>query len=65
MLNKHKDEDPTKVVTTLKDEMSFNTFFRLQSPGVINKLRESFSDLEINPSPEAVFLKLRELRNHW
>ena len=65
MLNKHKDEDPTKVVTTLKDEMSFNTFFRLQSPGVINKLRESFSNLEINPSPEVVFLKLRELRNHW
>ena len=65
MLNKHKDEDPAKVTTTLKDEMSFNTFFRLQNPVVINKLRESFSDLDANPSPETVFLRLRELRNHW
>jgi hydroxyacylglutathione hydrolase len=42
-----------------------NTFFRLQSPGVIAKLIEDFPELGDSPDPKSVFLKLRELRNSW
>ena len=52
-------------MTTLGEEKTFNTFFRLQSPGVIAKLRESFPDLPDAPDAKTVFLKLRELRNRW
>src|SRR5438552_18625918 len=52
-------------VTTLAEEKQFNTFFRLQSPSVIAKLRESFPDLPDEPDAKTVFIKLRELRNHW
>jgi hydroxyacylglutathione hydrolase len=45
--------------------MQVNTFLRLTSPTVIAKLRESFPDLPDHPDPRTVFLKLRELRNHW
>ena len=41
-----------------------NTFFRLHSPSVIARLRESFSDLP-DSGPEDGILKLRELRNSW
>jgi len=58
--------DPAKsVVTTLKDEKQFNTFFRLTSPAVIARLRESFPDLPEQPDAKTVFIKLRELRNKW
>ena len=58
--------DPDKpMVTTLALEREINTFFRLRSPSVIEKLRESFDDLADNPTPKEVFLKLRELRNNW
>ena len=58
--------DPGRaMVTTLAQEKDFNTFFRLTSATVIQKLRESFSDLPDDPSPKEVFLKLRELRNSW
>ena len=58
--------DPGRaMVTTLAQEKEFNTFFRLTSATVIQKLRESFSDLPDDPSPKEVFLKLRELRNSW
>ena len=53
------------MVTTLAQEKQFNTFFRLTSPSVIQRLRESFPDLGESPSPREVFLKLRELRNSW
>ncbi len=53
------------LVTTIALERDVNTFFRLTSPSVIGKLRESFPDMDDKPSPEAVFLKLRELRNAW
>ena len=53
------------LVTTLAQEKQFNTFFRLTSPSVIQRLRESFPDLGESPSPREVFLKLRELRNSW
>ena len=52
-------------VTTLGVEMQINTFFRLTSPSVIAGLREAFADLDEEPTPKEVFLKLRELRNRW
>ena len=63
---KYADQDPgAALVTTLAQEREFNTFFRLQSPSVIAKLRESFSEIGEHPDPRTVFLKLRELRNQW
>ena len=59
-------QDPSQAyVSTLEVEREINTFFRLTSPTVIAKLRESFTDLPDNPDPRTVFLKLRELRNSW
>ncbi|MEQ9639238.1 MAG: hydroxyacylglutathione hydrolase [Alphaproteobacteria bacterium] len=52
-------------VTTLAQEREVNTFFRLSSPSVIARLRESFPDLPDAPDEKTVFLKLRELRNSW
>ncbi|MEM7611661.1 MAG: hydroxyacylglutathione hydrolase [Pseudomonadota bacterium] len=57
------ENDP--VVTTLGQEQQINTFFRLTNSEIIERLRERFPDLPTNPDPEAVFLKLRELRNSW
>jgi len=58
--------DPaSSIVTTLEDEAQFNTFFRLASPSVIAKLRETFPDLPDEPDARTVFVKLRELRNRW
>ncbi len=52
-------------VTTLGDEKRINTFFRLQNPSVIARLRAAFPDLEEQPDGRTVFVKLRELRNRW
>jgi len=52
-------------VTTLGTEKRVNTFFRLQNPGVIARLRESFPEIGEHPDAKTVFLKLRELRNRW
>ena len=58
--------DPDRaLVTSLALEKEINTFFRLTSPGVIAQLRESFPELAEEPAAKDVFLKLRELRNHW
>ena len=65
MIQKHKNSDPSNIITTLADEMEFNTFFRLQNPIIIKRLKESFTDLSEHPSPKEVFIKLRELRNSW
>jgi hydroxyacylglutathione hydrolase len=66
MLDKLGSQDPNQAyVSTLDVEMQINTFFRLTSPTVIAKLRESFPDLPDQPDPRTVFLKLRELRNRW
>ena len=59
----HDPDDP--IVTTLALEKEVNTFFRLQNPTVIERLRNEFPDLEDKPTPKTVFLKLRELRNSW
>lgn len=61
-----KDQDPNApLVSTIGLEKRINTFFRLQSPTVVAKLRERFEDLPESPDAKAVFLKLRELRNSW
>jgi len=66
MLLKVAGRDPaTAIVTTLKEEKQFNTFFRLTSPSVIAGLRKSFPGLAEKPDAKTVFLKLRELRNKW
>ena len=60
------DQDPAAaLVSNLALEKEINTFFRLHSPSVIARLRESFPDLPDEPDPKTVFLKLRELRNSW
>lgn len=60
------EQDPNAaLVSTLAMEREINTFFRLTSPSVIARLRESFGDLPDDPDPKTVFLKLRELRNSW
>ena len=59
----HDPDQP--LVTTLGQEKTFNTFFRLASPTVVAKLREAFADLAAEPSEKEVFLRLRELRNSW
>ena len=58
--------DPaTSIVTTLAEERRINTFMRLDSPGVIARLREDFPGLGEQPDAKTVFSKLRELRNTW
>ncbi len=52
-------------VTTLAQEKTTNTFFRLREPGVIDALRRAFPDLPADPDERTVFLRLRELRNRW
>jgi hydroxyacylglutathione hydrolase len=60
----NQNED-NALVSTIGLEKQINTFFRLQNPTVIARLREAFSDLPENPDEKTVFLKLRELRNDW
>ena len=55
----------THFVSNIAMERLVNTFFRLDSAEVISLLQSRFSDLNDSPSEEAVFLKLRELRNSW
>lgn len=66
LLQDIEGQDPAAaLVTTLGQEKEVNTFFRLRSPSVIARLRESFPDLPESPDAKTVFLKLRELRNSW
>ena len=59
-------QDPARaLVSSLELEKQINAFFRLQSPGVIARLRETFPELGDAPDAKSVFLKLRELRNSW
>jgi hydroxyacylglutathione hydrolase len=58
-------QDPAGTVTTLADEKKINTFMRLDSPGVIAKLREDFPELPERPDAKTVFARLRQLRNKW
>jgi len=66
MLPQMERQDTTRaLVTTLKLEREINTFFRLDSPSVIRRLRQAFPEMPQNPDPKTVFLALRELRNKW
>jgi len=66
LLPQVKEHDPaTSLISTLGLEKQMNTFFRLQSPAVIARLRERYPELGERPDAKAVFLKLRELRNTW
>jgi hydroxyacylglutathione hydrolase len=66
LLDEIKNQDPdAALVSTLGLEKEVNTFFRLQNPVVIAKLRDEFPDLPDDPDPLTVFVKLRELRNKW
>ncbi|MBQ75235.1 MAG: hydroxyacylglutathione hydrolase [Gammaproteobacteria bacterium] len=66
LLDNAKDQDPnTAAIATLADEKEINTFLRLQSPSVIATLLEQFPDMQEDPDPKTVFLRLRELRNSW
>ncbi len=66
LLSQVEGHDPAQaVVTTLADEKRHNTFFRLDSPGLIAQLRGSFPDLPAQPDARTVFTRLRELRNNW
>ena len=61
-----EDQDPENaLISSLGMEKEINTFFRLHSPTVIARLRETFPDLPDDPDPKTVFVKLRELRNRW
>jgi hydroxyacylglutathione hydrolase len=66
LLDRVRNDPPENaVVTTLAQEKRVNTFFRLQNPTVIGRLREAFPDIGEQPDARTVFLKLRELRNRW
>jgi hydroxyacylglutathione hydrolase len=66
ILDDIKDQDLDQAfVTTLAMEKEINTFFRLHSASVIDRLRDAYPDLSADPSAQEVFVKLRELRNSW
>jgi hydroxyacylglutathione hydrolase len=66
LLAKVKKQDPHHPrVTTLALEKEINTFFRLHSPSVIARLRETVKGFPDEPTPKQVFLALRALRNDW
>ena len=66
MLADYAQQDPENaLITTLAQERSINTFFRLDSPTVIERLQILYPDMGNRPSEREVFLKLRELRNNW
>jgi len=66
LLAECRDRDPNDAyVTTIGEERAINTFFRLEQPTVITKLRARFPDLPEAPDRKTVFLRLRELRNSW
>ena len=66
MLDRFRDQDPNDaLVTTLAQERDINTFFRLDSPSVIETLQKDFPGIGDSPDRRSVFLKLRELRNRW
>jgi len=66
MLADYRDQDPENaLVTTLADEREINTFFRLHSTSVVQRIVERFPEVGDSPDEKTVFLKLRELRNDW
>lgn len=52
-------------ISNIAMEKMVNAFFRLSNEEIIALLRKKFPDLNESPTEEEVFLRLRELRNHW
>jgi hydroxyacylglutathione hydrolase len=66
LLRRVRNANPVDaMVTTLREEKRINTFFRLTSPVIIQRLRQVFPDIGERPDARTVFTKLRELRNRW
>ncbi|MGB5337075.1 MAG: hydroxyacylglutathione hydrolase [Woeseiaceae bacterium] len=66
MLHEYQNQDPDDaLVTSMAEEREINTFFRLQSPSIVEKLVGEYPELGDSPDARSVFLKLRELRNSW
>ena len=66
MMHDFEHQDPENaLVTTMAQERDINSFFRLQSPGVIARLAQQFPEMGDSPDARTVFLKLRDLRNSW
>jgi hydroxyacylglutathione hydrolase len=66
MIATAENMDPSRaIVTTLGLEKEINVFFRLRNAEVVRGLRARVPDLPVDPTPEDVFLALRELRNSW
>jgi len=62
LLQQVESQDPNEaLITNLGQERQINTFFRTQSPEVIQHLPQ----LPPEASNREVFLALRECRNHW
>ncbi len=61
--NHHSPEN--QIITNIGQEKAFNTFLRLSETAVIKNLTNRYPELGAEPSRQAVFLKLRELRNNW
>jgi hydroxyacylglutathione hydrolase len=62
LLQQVESQDPNQaLITNLGQERQINSFFRTQSPEII----ENFPQLSAEASPREVFLALRECRNSW
>lgn len=59
-----RDGDAAPVLT-IGEEREHNTFFRLDSPGVLDGLRRAFDGLPAAVAEKEAFLLLRRLRNRW
>ena len=65
LLTKAKSEDfSINYVSSLKNELNINTFFRLKETSIINSIINKGEELK-DSSPKEVFLALRRLRNNW
>jgi hypothetical protein len=52
-------------ILTLGEEKQVNVFFRLDRPEIIAGLQQTRPAMRSEPTPRAVFLALRDLRNRW
>ena len=52
-------------VLTIGEERAINTFFRLDSPSVLEGLRRAFGGVPESLDEKEAFLLLRQLRNRW
>jgi hydroxyacylglutathione hydrolase len=52
-------------VATLGLEQEVNAFLRLENRAIHERLRDADPTLPANPDPEAVFVRLRQLRTRW